>query len=108
VDFNRDGKLDVLVGDWSNTLTVRPNLSRTQRAELGRLIKKLAAIDAEVGYDYLLPRSFYAGYQENRLHAKRADQIEKEMTPYLVIRKVTEHYETAVTSHGYLWVYLRR
>jgi hypothetical protein len=107
VDYNRDGKLDLLVSDWANTITPRPDLTRAERVELKKLVQQLASIDAEVGYDAILPRSYDKQYEENKVFAKRAQEVEKQMQRYLVTRKFSEDYETATQNHGYIWVYLR-
>ena len=37
-DYNGDGKLDLLVGDYSNVYRQRPNLDEDERAELAKIL----------------------------------------------------------------------
>jgi hypothetical protein len=105
IDYNQDGKLDILLGDWSNTIAPRLDLSKKDRTELDRLTQELATVDREAGYDFLKPR--YLDPIFRKAPFGRALKLEAEMARYLVKHALTEEYSTVVQAHGYIWVFLR-
>lgn len=105
VDYNLDGKMDLLVGDWSNTTTTRSTLTNTEMAKLITLEKELAGLDAAVGYDLSVPRFMHRGYEQNQLMLKKTRALEKEMAQYLEKHPVAG---STTSLHGFVWVYLRK
>jgi hypothetical protein len=116
VDYNRDGKLDLLVGAWSTSMTPRSDLTKAQRKQLQALRAQLAAFDEQVGFKYKTARGKSPDYYQNQELEKKSNETFKQMLPYLV------HYHGAskpdaqgyiflgnyMQDHGHVWVFLRK
>jgi hypothetical protein len=116
-DYNGDGKLDLLVGDWSNTITPREGLSAEETKKMQALRERIAAIDKKVKWDGVDLRSHHLGYSKV-ITTKNGEQgvpsddsnevtdLRQQLSAYLQMRK-TPHGEMDITTHGSVWVFLR-
>jgi hypothetical protein len=111
VDFNGDGKLDLLLGDFCQTITPRDGLTPDQERDLRVLKGKLDDLDRRSGYDQRDVR----GRSRSYAHAADPKPNEEltalldEMAPHLQLHHLNRFRDlTPFCSHGQIWVYLRR
>ncbi|MEW4565476.1 VCBS repeat-containing protein [Bremerella sp. JC770] len=126
-DYDQDGWLDILVGDYSNYLyfDVKPDATEQQRAEFLRLARKTYEIQLDLSFamdDYLSQmRNDFQGSDEDfwkhseqyelKWH-KHPDQLkQKEQISRLHEQKqrflVGQFGNVHQEKHGYLWLYRR-
>lgn len=110
VDYNLDGKIDLLVGDWSNTIAPRTSLTSEERDRLQAIEQELKALDQQVGYAGVMPRYKDRTYvTENKALWERAEALEKERGRFLESNSLLGGEDRIRwQSHGYIWVYLRK
>jgi hypothetical protein len=108
-DFNGDGKLDLLVGDWSYTQTPRAGLKREERQELQALRDQLAALDRQLGYGYYNWRHKWPPYYKDHPELLgQAQALQKRIFAYLQTTGEEGSMQSFMKAHGQVWVYLRR
>jgi hypothetical protein len=106
-DWNGDGKLDLILGDWSHSLQLRSNLSATEEQGLRRVLAKLVALDRRAGLEGEEPlrdRLRTAIYYENQALAAELAAIEAELTVFLepVGTRRTTRLSDFERNHGYV------
>jgi hypothetical protein len=115
VDYNGDGKPDLLVGDWSYTMTPRSTLTAREKQRLQELRTQLAALDKSVGFDYRNWRHKWEPYVKDTTVLHQAEALTKQMGPYL--EGYSENAQTPVLgddpwghlkAHGHVWVFLNK
>jgi hypothetical protein len=104
VDYNRDGKMDLLVGCWTATQTPRANLSAADTKKMHALRKELLAMDSKVGFDNGHFRGAYDEYKSDKQVSDKLESLEKQLSTYLA----PNEDGTSWHSHGYVWVLLRK
>jgi FG-GAP-like repeat len=112
-DWNGDGKLDLILGDWSRSLQLRGNLSASEERGLKRVLAKLVALDRKAGLDGEEPlrdRLHSLVYYENEKLAAELTPIEGELTAFLepAGKERSTRLSDFERDHGYVRVYLRR
>jgi hypothetical protein len=135
-DYNGDGKLDLLVGDFCTYVEPRDNLTPKERAELERLRASQArlepALAARNAKNQEELKEFWKGYgvkesltpevqakcrkkveeiqarPENKTLADEAQAIDTAMKAYLKPAGPGALGGGQDTPHGYVWLYLRR
>jgi hypothetical protein len=133
-DFNDDGKLDLLVGDFCTAYAPKPDLTPAQREEMQAIIEKAAEIGKPLSEKMeALQKDFAERYPGEEIYsdeateawskayralregpeAKRADEngaeFVRRIRPLLAEtqREVDDSSDLAL-SHGYVWLYLRK
>lgn len=111
VDFNGDGKLDLLLGDFCMSMTPRDGLTADDDRQMRTLKAKLDDLDRQAGYDQRDTRDRSVSYA----HAKDPKPNEQlvalldELAPYLQLYQHNKFKDlTPFSAHGMVWVYLRR
>lgn len=113
-DYNSDGKPDLLVGCFAASITPRPDLNAAKREDLQRLWRELELVDEQIGNKHReLPDKFEPYFRtENKAIRNRYNQLREKMRSYLVTNTIRtssgRDYETDVTYHGNVWVFLRK
>jgi len=123
VDYNGDGKPDLLVGDWTFTVTPRANLTQQDKARLAALRDSLDALDKRLGFTHVNWRHKWppygdmgdSTYKDNRKLLELSEHYLKAMAPYL------EKYEVKpglmakdddewghMKAGGHVWIFLRK
>ncbi len=123
VDWNHDGKLDLLVGDWAN---IPPYLSPAQQSEIQALTKQAAEVESqswsmavalenellkERGYvsKNEIPQNesqeFYRTLYRRRTQNEAFRISQERLT---ALRERLAAFFRPVTTHGFVWVYLRK
>jgi hypothetical protein len=103
VDWNGDGRLDLLVGDFATQAPDLPEPSPEEKAKHGEIRKQLT--DVEGRYRTLVNKVF----GPNRAKTKEeADKVQKEMSEVTkemqdLRSKLPPEYE----NHGWVWLFLR-
>jgi hypothetical protein len=133
-DFNNDGKLDLLVGDFSTAYAPRPDLTQTEKDEFTATIEDAAnrtsgyvekmnklredfskRYPGDEAYSDEATEAWQTEYQALResaeakeMEANDAKFVEK-VRPYLAETHGdgNESYNLAI-PHGFVWVYLRK
>jgi hypothetical protein len=104
VDWNGDGRLDLLVGDFTTQKPTLPDPTPAQKAEHENLRKKLHA--AEVRYrkviDKLIGPSRVKEKDERDKAKKELDEVSAQMRDLRA--KLPAEYE----NHGWVWLFLRK
>jgi hypothetical protein len=103
-DWNGDGRLDLLVGDFATQASNLPEPAPAQKAEHARLRKELDQVMAK--YRDLVDKI----YGNNRLKDdKQRESVQKELND--VVKRMSEvrgklppEYE----NHGWIWLFLRK
>jgi hypothetical protein len=133
VDYNNDGKQDLLVGDFCTTISPRSELSPEDRAKMAALYKQsnetLIALRAgldqlrdefrakypgkEIGSDAANAEwdARYKAMQESASYKQlgsRLKQINDELKPYIAPPDKSLIPDDIASSHGYVWLYLRK
>jgi hypothetical protein len=108
VDYNRDGKMDLLLGDWFMGATPLADLDAKERKQMQALRKQLAAVDSQAGYKYQDFRdSLYPPYPRALL--SKASALEQQLQAYLQRHRIEGATETTTyLAHGTVWVFIRK
>ena len=120
VDYNGDGKLDLVVGDWVAALMPRSDLSAADRKAYEAAKKAYRDFFRSLGMPdgYHDSRRFFSVQkdQQSDIEQRRADnqkmyELQQAMTPYLAapggeVPGKQMGYRTFY--HGYVWVFLRQ
>jgi hypothetical protein len=132
-DFNGDEKTDLLVGDFQSTITLRPDLTPAELAEFARnqdevatiVAASIAARDAmgkahrekypgDTHYSEEAAKEWTRKYREsqeseaNKAREARIEELTKAAHQYLVQPEKPGMFDDYETTHGYVWLYLRK
>ena len=133
-EYNGDGKLDLLVGDFFTAYDFKTDLSKEKKQEIEDLIvdvesavdtyrKKMDALREDFAKRYPgdevfsdeADKAWQTEYKElsNSPEAKRADELDakfsKSLRPFLATtRGDGDRSFDLAQSHGYVWLYLRK
>lgn len=114
VDWNADGKLDLVVGDWTRSVRLRGDLTPAEKDGLSDVFARLFALDARAGLSGEIPlRDRFrtaTAYYENEDLAAELGVLESELTAYLepVGETGSRRLSDYTRSHGHVRVYIRR
>jgi hypothetical protein len=105
-DWNGDGRLDLLVGDYSNQKPAPVELTPEKKAEQDRVRAELAPVEQR--YREVVTKYLDDNARKSRT-AEELAQLEKELGEVSrqmqeLRKKVPPEYET----HGWVWLYLRK
>jgi len=102
VDWNGDGRLDLLVGDFTTQKANLPELTAEQKAEHAKLRKELAS--AQSRFSELVTKMRVPGRTKKEERARLEKEFE-EVSRRLgeVQAKLPQEYE----NHGWVWLFLR-
>lgn len=133
-DYNADGKLDLLVGDFCTVYDVRDDLSEEDRQQVTRIVAEATAITKVVADNLQALRDDFARrFPGEALYSDKAteefrteyqalqksdackkmeqsdSQIVEKLRPYLRAesREAERHFDLA-KPHGYVWLYRRK
>lgn len=105
VDWNRDGKLDLLVGDYTTQKTVQPKMTAERKAELDKVREEIKKLQKPLSG---LMRKLFPGPTFEKDEKKRKElnkefqSLQKQMTKLRA--QLPREYET----HGWVWLFLRK
>jgi hypothetical protein len=118
VDWNGDGRLDLLVGDFSYSWGEAPKLTEKDRATQKELQAKAQKLQKVLQPMYremarLEDKAAKAGTPEAQAEAKKkVDEIgkkyQKEMEEQSKVYTALRKFERPMHYHGYVWLYLRK
>jgi hypothetical protein len=119
VDFNGDGKLDLLVGDFGMSMGEAPKLTAEQEKTKKDVEAKIAATQKELQpfYDALQKanqeslkikddKERNAAFQQN--YATISKTYEKQLKAQGELYTQIRQFQAPYYHHGYVWVYLRK
>jgi hypothetical protein len=112
-DYNLDGKMDLLVGYYSESRVPRKNLTKAERKSLQGIREQLAQLNRQAGNSgegtaaTAAPR---LNLNERAELLKQISEVEKRMIPLLepVVKDKDSGEVKNSQQHGQVWVYLRR
>lgn len=113
-DYNQDSKMDLLVGCFSATVSLRADLTSEQRSKALAIWTELEQIDRDIGNTHREVPVKFSRYFEpaNKDQYDRVQQLMKELHPFLntyTIRTDSgQSYEMDTVYHGNVWVFLRK
>lgn len=120
-DFNGDGKLDLLVGDFSLAMGEEPKLTDAQKKEQQEAQGKLEKIQKELAPYFQETSRLYQESQKEKDkdtpegRERYTKQIEKAAEPYKkqieeqqAIYQTLAKYQRPYRYHGYVWLYARK
>jgi hypothetical protein len=119
VDWNGDGKLDLLVGDFSSGQTPAPKLTEAQQNEKKEVIAKLGKVQKE------LQPYYQETIKVSQETAKIKDPVERQKEFQKKLQDLAQKYQNQLDEmsnlqqalnkyqgghqyHGYVWLYLRK
>lgn len=119
VDWNGDGHLDLLVGDFSSGMAAPPKLTEAEKKEFEALKAKTADIQKELKpyIDAVQKASQEAAkIKDPKERQEKMNKVYQEMAKRYesVINKQRDHYQAlskyqgSHQYHGYVWLYLRK
>jgi hypothetical protein len=119
VDWNGDGKLDLLVGDFSSAMGEEPKLTDKQQEEKKEIQAKLAEVNKEMQpFFNALSKAdqeaikFKDPAERTKALQKNWDDLSKNCKKQLDRRnelyQALSKYQAPYFSHGYVWLYLRK
>ena len=137
VDYNGDGKVDLLVGDFRTTISPRPELTPTDRAAIQTILKQLRdgeqhsppevdkaceemeedmarRFPGEERYSEKGMAAYKIAYK--KLHESKefkqwragTEKLNESLTKYLVKPEREGSINKYATCHGYVWLFLRK
>ena len=119
-DFNGDGKVDLIVGDWVTGVSIQKGLGEADAAALKRHIAGLRSLDEKAGVfadDHYREggdfpfwyRIGFPGYQDNEKLFDEAQSLVEKALPYLVkVHDDGNMIHSYRRSYGLVRVYLRK
>src|SRR5690606_36431635 len=111
VDFNGDGHLDILLGDFAQSMMPRENLTAREEQEMRALKAQLDELDRRSGFDQRDIRSrshAYAREETGPANEELTDLLDR-LAPYLQLYHFNKFDSLKpIASHGMVWVYLNR
>ncbi len=132
-DYNGDGKTDLLLGDFCTTVTPRPDLTEDERKELQALRHQAKEIEpqeskligdarrvhnerypGEAAYTDEAVAEWAKAYQavfktpEYKALNAKTKQLDASMEKYLVKPPQEGQFTPYATTHGYVWLFLRK
>jgi hypothetical protein len=124
-DWNGDGKLDILVGDFVSALGPEPELDAEEQHSRDEVEKQWRKLNAEIqslSHAATLRASAELGIRDEwsypasrRMVAARRDQILEADPRYVEIRTEAtalwnklDKFKAKHATHGFVWVYLRK
>ena len=112
VDYNGDGKLDLLVGDHSISVQPKAALDPEALAKYKELRAELDELLAQARYPYIFTYSkdHWPEFKENPELLARTEKVEAELWQYLAPQSETSAigWQAYQKNHGFVWVYLRK
>jgi hypothetical protein len=104
VDWNGDGHLDLLVGDFATQKPDLPEPAPEQKAEQDKLRKQLEAVQGR--YRELVEKLVGASRVQNKEEREKAQKELQEVTQQMrdLQAKLPPEYE----NHGWVWLFLRK
>jgi hypothetical protein len=131
VDYNGDGKMDLLVGDFCTNISPKPDLTATERDEMQAVLKKKETAGA--GFTRMmktLQDDFHKRYPGDEIYSDKAtaewNKAYQEMQQSKEHKDLEASYDRAsldkyltmparpgtsyeyATTHGYVWLFLRK
>jgi hypothetical protein len=132
-DYNNDGKPDLLLGDFCTTISPRPDLTPEEREQMmvirrnsdefaGKMRDAMTKLRKELTDKYPGEAVYskeaeteweksYKALNESELFKDsdaKAKAIEASMSKYLVRPEKPGSFNDNATTHGYVWVYIRK
>lgn len=132
-DFNSDGKVDLLLGDFSTTVTVRSDLTDSEREEMSAVEAKRKEIAQTLADSYeQMKKSFDEKYPSDQATSdeatkewsemyaeltqgeayksqqKQLDELKTALQQYFVKPAKPGQFNEFATCHGYVWLFLRK
>jgi hypothetical protein len=104
VDFNGDGRLDLIVGDFTTQKPDRPAPTAAEKVEQDRARKELTS--ARERYHELTGKLYGAARVKDKKERKKLDKELQTITDKMMQlqKKVPPEYE----NHGWVWLFLRK
>ncbi|MBN1974443.1 MAG: VCBS repeat-containing protein [Sedimentisphaerales bacterium] len=103
-DWNSDGKLDLLVGDFASQKPDLPEPTPEQKAEYEKIRKELEPIQKQ--YSQLMEKSIN---QTKKLSKNELDELQKEQAKISVrMVELQSKLPPEREYHGWIWLFLRK
>jgi uncharacterized protein YnzC (UPF0291/DUF896 family) len=104
VDWNGDGRLDLLVGDYTTQKPDRPEPTAAEKAEQDKLRKELETVRER--FHELIEKVHGASRVKDK---KERDKADKELQEVMErMRGFQEKLPPEYESHGWVWLYRRK
>jgi hypothetical protein len=114
VDFNGDGQLDLLLGDYGGSFQGRPMQTADEIAEELRSLRELPVLrrnwaEAFSRYRTLLAQAEVAPSSHGaKVREKALDEVKGFSKQIAETQKLVMRFEPQYQSHGYVWLFLRK
>jgi hypothetical protein len=104
IDWNGDGRLDLLVGDFATQKPDLPEPTPAQKAEHAKLREELGAVRKE--YGQCVDKLFGSGRVKAKEEREKVEKGFKEVRKRLeeIQHKLPPEYE----DHGWVWLFVRK
>lgn len=109
-DYNKDGKMDLLVGSWFHRSSPRPDLTKKEQRKVLELRQQMAALDQEIGLEPGIYRGKSSAFGSSP-KSKDYYSLRTELEPFLET-KTSEFYGRKQVSssfqHSHIKVFLQK
>jgi hypothetical protein len=113
VDWNRDGLLDLLVGDYSGQFEGKPDQTNAEQKEEAEAIERLTKLQSawtaafRKHRDFLKDADAASSNEVQEQSAKLVEEMQTLKTGIAAAQKVQTMYAVRRQAHGYVWLFLR-
>jgi len=111
VDWNGDGRLDLLLGDRCGSFQAKPMQTDSEKAEERQANDRLPELRRNWAAAFAEYRQLQAAPSENAAAARLAaarERMARLKDEIARVQEIQEHYQPGYQAHGFVWLFLRK
>ena len=107
VDWDGDGRLDLLLGDHGGYFRGKPSQTADERAEEAEAVRELPKLRSDWAAAFAAYRKAQADGDRERADDLRL-RVERLKSAIARVQEVEDEYRSVYQSHGHVWLFLRK